>query len=77
MRTLLRHQPTGQYFQALDKWTKSRQKAHDFQFIERAMRFVTKTGFHNMELVLCNERAKARQSRFESRVAAHLHAAAH
>lgn len=38
----------------------NRAKAHDFRFIERAMRFVSKTGFHNMELVLCLEQAKVR-----------------
>jgi hypothetical protein len=58
MRTLLRHQPTGKYFQALDQWTKSPQKAHDFRFIERALRFVTKAGFSDMELILSFEQGE-------------------
>jgi hypothetical protein len=58
MRTLLRHSPTGQYFQSLEKWTKSARKAHDFRFIERAMRFVSKTGFPDMELVLALGKSK-------------------
>ncbi len=52
MRTLLRHKPTGQYFQSLEKWTKSPKKAHDFGLIDRAMRFVTRAGFPDMELIL-------------------------
>jgi hypothetical protein len=64
MRTLIRHIPTGKYFQSLEKWTRHRKKAHDFKFIERAMRFVTKTGFPDMELVLFFERPKTPTSRF-------------
>src|SRR5260370_37066084 len=60
MRTLLRHTPTGQYFQSLEKWTKNSKKAHDFRFFDRAMRFVTKTGFPDMELILSFERSEAR-----------------
>jgi hypothetical protein len=52
MRTLLRHAPTGQYFQSLEKWTKTPKKAHDFGFITRALRFVKKTGFADMELIV-------------------------
>jgi hypothetical protein len=52
MRTLLRHIPTGRYFQSLEKWTVKPQKAHDFRFAERALRFVAATGFRDMELVL-------------------------
>ncbi len=52
MRTLLRHAPTGQYFQSLDKWTKSPRKAHDFRFIDLALKFVHKTRFPDMELIL-------------------------
>jgi hypothetical protein len=65
MRTLLRHQPTGQYFRALDKWTPSAKRAYDFRFIERAMRFVIKAGFPDMELVLTLE--KASRAAIESR----------
>ncbi len=52
MRILLRHAPTGQYFQCLEKWTSSPKKAHDFRLIARALRFAGKTGFSDMELVL-------------------------
>jgi len=52
MRTLLRHKPTGQYFQSLEKWTTSPNNAHDFGLIARALRFINKTGFANMELIL-------------------------
>jgi len=52
MRILLRHAPTGQYFQCLEKWTSSPKKAHNFGLIARALRFAGKTGFADMELVL-------------------------
>jgi hypothetical protein len=52
MRTLIRHKPTGQYFQSLEKWTRSAGKAHDFKFMERALRFVIKAGFPDMELII-------------------------
>src|SRR5438105_34349 len=55
MRTLLRHAPTGQYFQSLGNWTTTPQNAHDFRFIARALRFVSKTGFADMELILSLE----------------------
>jgi len=56
MRTLLRHAPTGQYFQSLEKWTRNPGKAHDFGFMARALRFVAKAGFPDMELILSFER---------------------
>lgn len=56
MRTLLRHAPTGQYFQSLEKWTKTARKAHDFKSIALALRFVHKAGFPDMELVLSREK---------------------
>ena len=56
MRTLLRHTPTGQYFQSLDKWTKSSRKAHDFKHIALAVKFVHKTRFPDMELVLTRQK---------------------
>jgi len=63
MRTLLRHAPTGQYFQSLEKWTKIPEKAHDFGLIARALRFVTKAGFADMELILAFDRScQTRQS---------------
>jgi hypothetical protein len=59
MQTLIRHAPTGKYFQSLEKWTTKRAKAHDFGLIERALRFVSKAGFPDMELVvLLNKREK-------------------
>ena len=52
MRTLLRHAPTGQYFQSLEKWTTAPRNAHDFGFMARAFRFVNKAGFADMEVIL-------------------------
>ena len=52
MRTFLRHQSTGQYFQALDRWTPDRDSAHDFELIPRAMRFAGKLKLRGLELVL-------------------------
>lgn len=52
MRTLLLHAPTGQYFQSLERWTTTARKAHDFGDIGRAVRFVKKARFMDMELVL-------------------------
>jgi len=55
MRTLLRHIPTGRYFQSLEKWTVKPQKAYDFRIAGRALKFVTAAGFRDMELVLTLE----------------------
>lgn len=59
MTTLLRHASTGQYFQGLERWTTNPATAHDFKAIKHALRFVQKTGFRGMELVLSVEDAKA------------------
>lgn len=56
MHTLLRHIPTGQYFQSLEKWTPDRDEAHDFGLIANALRFAHKAGFPDLELVLCFDR---------------------
>ena len=53
MHTLLRHIPTGQYFQSLDKWTTDREDAHDFCLIARALRFAHRLGLPDLELLLC------------------------
>ncbi len=67
MRTLLRHASTGQYFQSLGNWTTSPQNAHDFGFIARALRFVGKTGFADMELILSLDHpGRPRDSIFEA-----------
>ena len=55
MRTLLKHAPSGQYFQSLEKWTPDPSAAHDFQNIGRALRFVRKAGFADMELIVSFE----------------------
>jgi hypothetical protein len=39
-------------FQSLEKWTSDPKKAHDFGLIARAVRFATRAGFPQMELVL-------------------------
>ncbi len=50
MRTLLRHTLTGQYYQSLGKWTSRPDRAHDFRFVGRAVRFVRKIKSPNMEI---------------------------
>jgi hypothetical protein len=42
----------------LEKWTTSPKKAHDFKFLDRALRFVTKAGFSDMELILSLDKPK-------------------
>ena len=59
MSTLLRHAPTGQYFQALEKWTRNPRKAYNFGSLDRALRFVQKTGFPEMELVIALPKTSA------------------
>ena len=36
MKTLLRHTPTGKYFQSVEKWTCERDDAYDFGLIAKA-----------------------------------------
>jgi len=48
MRTLLQHISTGKYHPSREKRTTIPDNAHDFSFIARALRLVTKTGFPNM-----------------------------
>lgn len=52
MRTLLRHAPTGQYYQSLGKWTTDPRKAHDFKLIARAVSLVRKKNCANFEVDL-------------------------
>jgi hypothetical protein len=52
MKTLLRHTPTGQYYQSMDKWTGDRDEAHDFGLIARAMKFARKARLPGLELIL-------------------------
>jgi len=52
MKTLIRHAPSGKYFQNLEKWTTSRKSAHDFKLIKRALRFISKARFSDMELIV-------------------------
>ena len=52
MKTLLRHTPTGQYFQSVDKWTCERDDAYDFGLIAKAMKFVHKARLSGLELIL-------------------------
>jgi hypothetical protein len=58
MKTLLRHAPTGQYFESLEKWTPNPGNAYDFQLVSRALRFVEKARFRGMELVLSLDKAE-------------------
>ena len=52
MQTLLRHIPTGQYFQSLEKWTPDRDEAYDFGLIAKAVRFAHQVGLPDLELIL-------------------------
>ena len=52
MQTLLRHIPTGRYFQSLEKWTPDRDEAHDFGLIARALKFAHQAGLPDLQLVL-------------------------
>ena len=58
MKTLLRHAPTGQYFQSVDKWTCERDDAYDFGLIAKAMKFVHKAHLSGLELILSFESPK-------------------
>jgi hypothetical protein len=55
MKTLLRDPSTGQYFEALERWTPNRDQAYDFGPISRAVKFAHKAHFADMELVLAFE----------------------
>jgi hypothetical protein len=50
MRTLLRHTITGLYLQGPDKWTDNPERAYDFRFIDRAVRFVVTWDLKGVEL---------------------------
>ena len=52
MKMFLRHRSTGQYFQALNRWTLDRDSAHDFRAITRAMRVARKLKVAGLEVVL-------------------------
>jgi hypothetical protein len=50
MKTLLRKLPGGQYLQSPDQWTNNPREARDFKSMSRAIEFVEKAGYRNMEL---------------------------
>ncbi len=52
MRTLLRHALTGQYYQSSGKWTTRPDQAHDFRYVDQAVRFARQTKCPNMEVDL-------------------------
>jgi len=52
MKTFLRHQSTGQYFQALNCWTPDRENAHDFGLLPRAAKVARKLKLRGLEVVL-------------------------
>ena len=56
MKTLLRHAPTGLFFQATDQWTGNREEALDFKSIGRAVQFAEQAGFSKMELAFISDR---------------------
>jgi hypothetical protein len=58
MKTLLRNIPTGLYFQDLEHWTANPKQAFDFRIMSRALRFVQKARFPEMELVLVLDRRR-------------------
>ena len=55
MKTFLRHVPTGQYFESLDKWTPDAEEAHDFGLVARAMNFAQKAHIPGLELILSSD----------------------
>jgi hypothetical protein len=55
MRILLRHTETGLYFQSPQKWTTGPDSAYDFQFIDRARRFVQIWGLEDVEVAFVFE----------------------
>jgi hypothetical protein len=58
MRTLLRHALTGQYYQALGKWTTNPERAYDFGAVARALRLARQTHSPNLEVDLTFNNAK-------------------
>ncbi len=52
MRTLLRHIGSGEYFQALERWTLDRDEAYDFGMIPRALNFAHRASLVDTELIL-------------------------
>jgi hypothetical protein len=56
MHILLRHALTGQYYRSAGKWTTKPEQAHDFKFIESALRSVRKMKSPNMEVNLAFDR---------------------
>ncbi len=50
MRTLLRHTVTNLYFQGPDKWTESPERAFDFRFVDRAVRYIETWGPKEVEV---------------------------
>jgi hypothetical protein len=50
MRVLLRRTDTGLFFQGPDKWTSKPGRAHDFIFIDRALRFAVGWGLREVEV---------------------------
>ncbi len=50
MKTLLRKIPGGQYLRSADQWTDDPHEARDFKSMSRAIEFVERTGYRNMEL---------------------------
>ncbi len=55
MRTLLRHIPSGLYFQGPDQWTSDPKRACDFRTVTRALKFVQKAALEEMEFVFSHD----------------------
>jgi len=55
MKTFLRHVATGQYFQALDRWTPDRDDAYDFGIISKAVKVARKMRVPGLELILSSD----------------------
>ena len=50
MRTLLRHIETRFYFQGPERWTADPDKAYDFRFVDRALRYIETWDLKEVEL---------------------------
>lgn len=55
MKAFLRHRFSGQYFQAVNRWTPDRECAHDFGLVPKAVKAARKLGVRGLDVVLAFE----------------------
>jgi hypothetical protein len=54
MRTLLRNTVNGLYLQSPDKWTSDPERAFDFRFTDRALKYVETWHLNQVELAFAS-----------------------